>query len=563
MRCVVPQLAWWLDTSPLFSVDFQPANEDGSLRMATCGTDTHVRVWWLKLEVERQPTESSPKNIEPSASTNSGLTVLDSPKKAKDRDKIDIELRADLTRHQRTVSVVRFSHTGEILASGDDEANIILWKLQSSFDGAPQLFDASENKENWQVYKVLRGHIEDVCDLQWSPRDSCLISGSIDSASILWDVSTGRSLGFFKERKGFIQGVAYDPRGRFVAALSSDRQMYVYSTDTRKKIWVAAKAEIPQNGDREVLSTRLFHDDTLKSFCRRPDFSPDGEFLVAPSGVIENNGQITNCIYVFHRSNFSKPVALIPTDKQVTTVVRFSNKFYKTRHSSGSAVVLPYRMVFAAATINMVLVCDTETFTPFAMISDAHYARISDLTWSPDNHTLMASSTDGYCSFMFFEGQELGEQYQGDLPHIHVVEDVLTRRKRTKAPKKKDDSGGERKEASDGDPDQEEMMDVDDDMDDDVDNINLDDTQHSGDGNDSEGKATPNGSPAKEKENKDVSMTLTTAITGIKKKELAKESPSQQKKSATLNTPQQVVAVDVKDEKRVTLTTLDPPPKGK
>lgn len=68
---------------------------------------------------------------------------------------IDIELRADLTRHQRTVSVVRFSHTGEILASGDDEANIILWKLQSSFDGAPQLFDASENKENWQVYKVI------------------------------------------------------------------------------------------------------------------------------------------------------------------------------------------------------------------------------------------------------------------------------------------------------------------------------------------------------------------------------------------------------------------------
>lgn len=56
---------------------------------------------------------------------------------------------------------------------------------------------------------------------------------------------------FFKERKGYIQGVAYDPRGQFVAALSSDRQMYVYSTDIRKKIWVASKATIPSSTDEK------------------------------------------------------------------------------------------------------------------------------------------------------------------------------------------------------------------------------------------------------------------------------------------------------------------------
>ncbi|OQR79717.1 chromatin assembly factor 1 subunit B-like, partial [Tropilaelaps mercedesae] len=436
MRCVVPQLAWWLDTSPLFSVDFQPVNEDGSLRVVTCGTDTHVRVWWLKLDREHQPQQNDLKKEEPPAILGGPV----SPKKPKGKDKIDIELRADLTRHQRTVSVVRFSHTGEILASGDDEANIILWKLQNSLpDGAPQLFEGGDNKENWQVFKVLRGHIEDVCDLQWSPRDSCLVSGSIDSSTILWDVASGRSLGFFKERKGFIQGVAYDPRGRFVAALSSDRQMYVYSTDTRKKIWVASKAEIPrQNG--ELVSTRLFHDDTLRSFCRRPDFSPDGEFLVAPSGVIEKEGTITNCVYVFHRSDLAKPVAMIPTNKQVTTAVRFSGKFYKLRNASGGFVALPYRMVFAVATINTILVCDTESFTPFAMIADAHYARISDLAWSPDNRMVMASSTDGYCSFIFFDEHELGERYTGDLPHTKVIEDVITRRKRTKVLKKKDDT---------------------------------------------------------------------------------------------------------------------------
>lgn len=59
----------------------------------------------------------------------------------------------------------------------------------------PDLFsnkDAeAENQENWTVLKILRGHMEDVYDICWSP-DSCqLLSGSVDNTAILWDVSKG------------------------------------------------------------------------------------------------------------------------------------------------------------------------------------------------------------------------------------------------------------------------------------------------------------------------------------------------------------------------------------
>ncbi|XP_003744247.1 chromatin assembly factor 1 subunit B [Galendromus occidentalis] len=454
MKCLVPQLAWWLDTSPLFSVDFQPKNDDKELRIATCGTDTHIRIWWLKLELEADGNKDK---------------------------QIDIELRADLTRHQRTVNIVRFSNSGEILASGDDEANIILWRVLSS--EAPQLFDSTENKENWQVHKILRGHVEDICDLQWSLRDSCLVSGSVDSTAIIWDAETGRSMSFLKERKGFIQGVAYDPRGQFVVTLSSDRQMYVYSTHTRKRVWVASKAEVVM-GDGSKLSTRLFYDDTLKSFCRRPDFSPDGEFLIAPSGVIEKDGKLTNCVYIFHRSDFSKPIAYIPTATKFTTTVRFSKKFYKTRREPGSETVikLPYRMIFAAATVDSIMVCDTETFTPFAMIADAHYARISDLTWSPDNSKLLASSTDGYCSFVFFEKCELGDLYTGDLPHLSAIDEIP---KRKRKPKKEGAESNESPSGKKGDLDDEGDNEGDSDkMDSDEDEVNLDETQNSNDSGD-------------------------------------------------------------------------------
>ena len=59
-------------------------------------------------------------------------------------------------------------------------------------------------------------------------------------------------------------------------------------------------------GTYEEKNVRLFHDDTLKSFYRRMDFSPDGELLVIPAGVLEVDAfeKTPNCTYVFSRTNF-------------------------------------------------------------------------------------------------------------------------------------------------------------------------------------------------------------------------------------------------------------------
>lgn len=41
---------------------------------------------------------------------------------------VKLELAADLARHQRAVNAVRWSPSGELLASGDDESVIFIWK---------------------------------------------------------------------------------------------------------------------------------------------------------------------------------------------------------------------------------------------------------------------------------------------------------------------------------------------------------------------------------------------------------------------------------------------------
>lgn len=403
MKCHVPEISWH-NRDPILSIDFQPSN-DKCKRLATCSTDTHILIWFVIVH-------------------HNGETSL--------------EFRSDLNRHTKTVNTVRFSHSGELLASGDDDANVIIWKQvqkNPTVDKASgDLYDECiENKEHWVAHKVLRGHIDDVCDICWSPDSTWLLSGSVDNSAIIWNVEKAKKVSLLNDNKGFVQGVVWDPRDVYFATLSSDRSLRMFKVSNKKVAYKAIKAVIPHEGlsDKDK-ATRLFYDDTLKSYCRRLAFSPDGELLVTPCGIIEqDSGRVVNTVYVFARSDLSEPAYYLPIGDKPSLVVRFCPVFFKLRTSVADGdqsnieeppISLPYKMVFAVATQRAILLYDTQHGSPFAHISNIHYARLSDLTWSPDGRVLAASSTDGYCSLITFSDKELGEVYDGPLPFKDIVE---------------------------------------------------------------------------------------------------------------------------------------------
>jgi chromatin assembly factor 1 subunit B len=45
------------------------------------------------------------------------------------------------------------------------------------------------------------------------------------------------------------------------------------------------------------------------------------------------------------------------------------------------AFALPYRIVYAVATQDAVLIYDTQQQTPLAVVSNLHYATFTDITW--------------------------------------------------------------------------------------------------------------------------------------------------------------------------------------
>ncbi|XP_014613412.1 PREDICTED: chromatin assembly factor 1 subunit B [Polistes canadensis] len=387
MKCTTPEISWH-NRDPVLSIDIQnkPCVNNTSekfWRLATGGADSHVLIWHL-LTCENSATM--------------------------------IKCVADLERHQKAVNVVRFSPSREILASADDESIIILWKQKEECDFFISPND-NENKEQWTSWKVLKGHLEDVYDICWSPDSSSIISGSVDNTAILWDINKGRSNGILSDSKGFVQGVSWDPCNQYICTISSDRQCRLVDISTKKTVQRVHKSNIPTPFDYPLRgkTVRLFYDDTFKSFFRRLTFSIDGTLIIVPSGIIEPQDTIektSNATIVFSRHNLKEPIMILPSLDESTIAIRCCPVYFELRKDGPTPMIaLPYRIIFAVATQHSILIYDTQQISPIAVISNIHYTRLTDIAWSSDGHILVVSSTDGYCSIIHFSKNELGHVY--------------------------------------------------------------------------------------------------------------------------------------------------------
>lgn len=415
MKLITPEISWH-QKEPIFSVHFAPLTS----KLASGGADSTVKIWLVK---EKQDGD----------------------------DSIGVEFLANLDRHAKPVNVVRFSPSGNLLASAGDDGTIILWKFSkeiehfSSTEGG--LDDDIQNKENWIVHKMMRGHIEDVYDLAWSPDGTQLISGSVDNSAIIWDTVKGQNLKVITDHKHYVQGVCWDPRNFYVATHSSDRSCRLYMTSNHKRVSNIHKNTMSYMKNDEVVKTknsRMFMDETMKSFFRRCTFSTDGSYLFLPAGLCDGDEKPRKTTYVFARGQFKAPICHLPGSKKATVAVRCSPICYeliddKENHVSVDEknFKVPYRMIYAIASLDSVTFYDTQHNLPIGHCANMHYASLTDMTWSSDGKMLVISSTDGYCSFIKFDEEEFGKQIMYD-PVEYQVTQAKIRKKKKKDSKKKE-----------------------------------------------------------------------------------------------------------------------------
>jgi len=188
----------------------------------------------------------------------------------------------------------------------------------------------------------------------------------------------------------------------------------------------------------------MYYDESLPTFFRRLSFTPDGSLLLTPAALyhpsyFNNAAQINkslmnettattslNGVYIFGRNNLQKPIACLTGLKKPAICIRCCPVLFQLRPLKDSGLLegieekeneisrmidLPYRMIFAVGTIDSVIIYDTQQSNPIGLISNFHYASITDLAWSHDGILLFISSRDGFCSTIKFNPGELGKEY--------------------------------------------------------------------------------------------------------------------------------------------------------
>ncbi|CAI9292907.1 unnamed protein product [Lactuca saligna] len=368
----------WHDTKPVLTLDFHPI----SGILATGGADYDIKLWLIA-------SEEGEKKV-PTATYQNSLSY-----------------------HGSAINVIRFSPSGELLASGADGGELIIWKLHNTDSG-----------QVWKVLKTLSFHRKDVLDLEWSTDGLFLISGSVDNSCLIWDVNKGSVHQILDAHFHYVQGVAWDPLNKYAASLSSDRTCRIYVNKPQNKTKGSEKlnyvcqhvlAKVEPQVVEEVKSAKhhLFHDETLPSFFRRLAWSPDGSFLLVPAGSykLSPTSEPVNTAYILSRKDLSRPALMLPGASKAVVAVRFCPLAFSLRGlstSCSSSFKLPYRLIFAVATLNSLYVYDTQGIEPIAVLAGLHYAAITDISWSPTAKFLAVSSQDGYCTLLEFENNELG-----------------------------------------------------------------------------------------------------------------------------------------------------------
>jgi WD40 repeat protein/uncharacterized caspase-like protein len=153
--------------------------------------------------------------------------------------------------HQGTITQLRFSHDGKLLASASEDKTIKIWDI-----------------EKGTLIKTLTGHTDRVTAVEFRSDNGVIASGSADQTIRLWSVANGNLLDTLKGNDAEATVIRFSPDGRILATGSVDDAIRVWYPDSNKPILLGR------------------HESTLDPNKRRITdlaFTPDGKTIASAS----------------------------------------------------------------------------------------------------------------------------------------------------------------------------------------------------------------------------------------------------------------------------------------
>ncbi|KAI2501187.1 TUP1-like enhancer of split [Fragilaria crotonensis] len=259
---------------------------------AAAPTEERIEVHDLNQLVRRKKDGQTP------AKAPAAAKPVPSPTRQKRESVTSHRLLCTLSAHTgSSVLAVRFSTSGQYLASAGDDAVVCVYAPSSSSIVGGNL---SENVEHWSRIKLCRGHTLDVVGLAWAPDDSHLVSCSLDSDApiIVWKLT---DLGSQERRtqanvlcnpykilgKGVhtstVKGVTFDPAGSYIASSGDDPAVCIWRAHDD---WGLEKRIDADDGI--FRKWKDVQELTGQTLFRRLSWSTDGSYICSTNSSVKN-----------------------------------------------------------------------------------------------------------------------------------------------------------------------------------------------------------------------------------------------------------------------------------
>lgn len=199
-----------------------------------------------------------------------------------------------LNRHDGPVNRIAFN-ANHYLASAGDTGDIVIFHT-------PHWERITQ--ENDVRYMNAGRAGEAVTDLCWSGDSNRLVVCTIDhNVAVVEQVEDTFRIVFRSNdwHTHYVQGITYDPLNLYICTASSDRTVRVAPARTVKKQFHMGKSR--------QIKGRFVDEGSLKSFCRRLAWTPDGGYLIVPAANAVVEGTFATLLFARHR--FDEPARIL------------------------------------------------------------------------------------------------------------------------------------------------------------------------------------------------------------------------------------------------------------
>ena len=287
----------------------------------------------------------------------------------------------EMSNHLGCVNCVRWSSDGKWLASGGDDAIVMIWQIK--YQGVVRSTFGGTSHEQWGCLHMLRGHSGDVLDLSWSPDQKYLASCSVDNTIVVWNAKDlPQKFAVIAGHDGLVKGVTWDPVGKYLATQSDDRSVRVWRTDNWKEVKQISEPFKRCGGTTHVL---------------RLSWSPDGKYIVSAHSL-NNDGPTAQII---ERGDWKTGMDFVGHRKAVEVVKFNPHLFIKNGGDNYGCIAIGSRD-------RSVSIWLTNLKRPLVVMHDLFLDSVLDFSWSSDGYELMVCSCDGSVAYFGFSEKELG-----------------------------------------------------------------------------------------------------------------------------------------------------------